>query len=386
MNKAFDALLKEEVRNAILVRGKRPDGRGPEDIRPITIEVGVLPRTHGSGLFTRGQTQVLTVATLGTGDDEQMIDGLGLEDKQALSSTTTTSRRSASAKSPHARRQAAATSATARWPSGLVAVLPSRRRVPLRDPPGVARCCPPTARARWPGLRQHPGADGRGRADQGPGRRHRHGPGHERGRHASAGPDRHPGHRRRTWATWTSRSRAPPQGVTAFQMDIKISGHHLRDHEEALAQAREARLFILDKMTAVIAEPRDRDLALTRRASCRIKINPEKIGALIGPGGKMIRRITEETGCKIDIEDDGTVLVASTDGESAKQAIRHDRGLTNEVEVGEIYLGKVVRIHALRRLRRVPARQGRPGPHLRAGRLSASNKSKTWSTSATRSR
>jgi polyribonucleotide nucleotidyltransferase len=113
--------------------------------------------------------------------------------------------------------------------------------------------------------------------------------------------------------------------------------------EEAFAQAREARLFILDKMQEVLAEPRHQLSNFAPRI-LRIKINPEKIGALIGPGGKNIRGITEKTGTKIDVEEDGTVLVASTDGESAKQAIRMIEGLTKEAEVGEIYLGKVVRI------------------------------------------
>jgi polyribonucleotide nucleotidyltransferase len=113
--------------------------------------------------------------------------------------------------------------------------------------------------------------------------------------------------------------------------------------EEAFAQAREARLFILDRMTEALPEPRT-VLSPYAPRILRIKINPEKIGALIGPGGKNIRGITEKTGTKIDVEDDGTVLVASTDGESAKQAIRMIEGLTKEAEVGEIYLGKVVRI------------------------------------------
>ena len=130
MNKAFEALLKEEVRSRHSERGERPDGRGPNDIRPITIEVGVLPRTHGSGLFTRGQTQVLSVATLGTGADEQMLDGLGIEEPSATS-TTTTSRPSPPARPAEARGPSAATSVTAHWPSARsMPVLPSEAEFP----------------------------------------------------------------------------------------------------------------------------------------------------------------------------------------------------------------------------------------------------------------
>jgi polyribonucleotide nucleotidyltransferase len=133
------------------------------------------------------------------------------------------------------------------------------------------------------------------------------------------------------------------EGVTGLQLDLKTSGLAFAIMEEAFEQAREARLFILDKMAEVISEPRA-ELSIYAPRILRIKINPEKIGALIGPGGKNIRGITEQTGTKIDVEDDGTVLVASTDGESAKKAIRMIEGLTKEAEVGEIYLGKVVRI------------------------------------------
>ena len=154
------------------------------------------------------------------------------------------------------------------------------------------------------------------------------------------------------------------EGVTGLQLDLKTAGLAFAIMEEAFAQAREARLFILDKMARRDRREPRHQLSPFAPRILRIKINPEKIGALIGPGGKNIRGITEKTGTKIDVEDDGTVLVASTDGESAKQAIRMIEGLTKEAEVGEIYLGKVVRITALRRFRGDPAGQGRPGPHL----------------------
>ena len=151
MDKAFDALLKEEVRSAILEHGERPDGRGPKDIRPITIEVGVLPRAHGSGLFTRGQTQVLTVATLGTGADEQMLDGLGIEDTKRYIHhynfpLVLAPARHAEVRGP-SRRDIGHGALAER---ALMPVLPSRGRLPLRDPRGQRSRCPPTARPRWP--------------------------------------------------------------------------------------------------------------------------------------------------------------------------------------------------------------------------------------------
>jgi polyribonucleotide nucleotidyltransferase len=133
------------------------------------------------------------------------------------------------------------------------------------------------------------------------------------------------------------------KGVTGLQLDLKTAGLAFEIMQEAFGQAREARMFILEKMKEAIPESRQ-SLSPFAPRILRIKINPEKIGALIGPGGKNIRGITEQTGTKIDVEDDGTVLVASTDGESAKKAIRMIEGLTKEAEVGEIYLGKVVRI------------------------------------------
>ena len=131
-------------------------------------------------------------------------------------------------------------------------------------------------------------------------------------------------------------------GITALQMDIKTSGLSYEILEQALAQAREGRLFILDKMQEVISEPRP-DLSPYAPRITLIKIDPEKIGAVIGPGGKTIRKIIEDTGVKIDVEDDGTVYIASTDEAGSQKAIQIIEGLTEEAEIGRIYTGKVVR-------------------------------------------
>ncbi|HST03439.1 MAG TPA: polyribonucleotide nucleotidyltransferase [Chloroflexia bacterium] len=342
VNKAFDVLLKEEVRNAILVRGERPDGRGPKDIRPISIEVGVLPRTHGSALFTRGQTQVLSVATLGTGADEQMLDGLGIEDTKRYihhynfpSYSTGETRRGRGPSRRDIGHGALAERA-------LEPVLPSQADFPYvirvvsevlssNGSSSMASVCGSTLSLMDAGVPIKAPVAGiaMGLVESKDGTQHKVLTDIQGIEDALGDMD--------------FKVAGTSEGVTGLQLDLKTQGLAFAIMEEAFAQAREARLFILDKMQEVLAEPRHQLSAYAPRI-LRIKINPEKIGALIGPGGKNIRGITEKTGTKIDVEEDGTVLVASTDGESAKQAIRMIEGLTKEAEVGEIYLGKVVRI------------------------------------------
>src|SRR5439155_19018490 len=157
------------------------------------------------------------------------------------------------------------------------------------------------------------------------------------------------------------------EGVTAIQMDIKVAGLTEEILKNALTQAREGRMFILDKMDAVISEPRAEVSVFAPRITT-IKINPDKIRDIIGPGGKVIRKITEETKTSIDIQDDGSVNIGSSNAENTQKAIDWIRSLTREVEAGEIYTGKVTRI-PIRRLRRDPAGQGRPRPYLGAGEL-----------------
>ncbi|HVF98555.1 MAG TPA: polyribonucleotide nucleotidyltransferase [Chloroflexia bacterium] len=340
--KAWDAILKENVRTAILERGERPDGRGPRDIREITAEVGVLPRTHGSGLFTRGQTQVLSIATLGTGADEQMLDGLGIEDKKRYihhynfpSFSTGEARRG---RGP-SRRDIGHGALAER---SLIPVLPKEEDFPYvirvvsetlssNGSSSMASVCGSTLSLLDAGvpLKAPVAGIAMGLVESKDGTQHKVLTDIQGIEDALGDMD--------------FKVAGTREGVTGLQLDLKTSGLAFAIMEEAFEQAREARLFILDKMAEVISEPRA-ELSLYAPRILRIKINPEKIGALIGPGGKNIRGITEQTGTKIDVEDDGTVLVASTDGESAKKAIRMIEGLTKEAEVGEIYLGKVVRI------------------------------------------
>jgi polyribonucleotide nucleotidyltransferase len=342
VSKAFEGLLKEEVRTAILERGERPDGRGPTDIRQIDIEVGVLPRTHGSGLFTRGQTQVLSITTLGTGDDEQMLDGLGIEDKKRYihhynfpSFSTGEVKRS---RGP-SRRDIGHGALAER---SLIPVLPSESEFPYvirvvsevlssNGSSSMASVCGSTLSLMDAGvpLKAPVAGIAMGLVESKDGSQHKVLTDIQGIEDALGDMD--------------FKVAGTSEGITGLQLDLKTAGLAFEIMQEAMTQARDARMFILDKMDDVIAEPRTQLSPFAPRI-LRIKINPEKIGALIGPGGKNIRGITEQTGTKIDVEDDGTVLVASTDGESAKQAIRMIEGLTKEAEVGEIYLGKVVRI------------------------------------------
>ena len=342
VEKAFEALLKEEVRTAILERGERPDGRSPTDIRDIWIEVGVLPRTHGSAIFTRGQTQVLSVTTLGTAEDEQILDDLGIEESKryihhynfpSFSTGEVRMRRGPS------RRDIGHGALAER---SLVPVLPDEATFPYtirvvsevlssNGSSSMASVCGSTLSLMDAGVPIKAPVAGiaMGLVESVDGSRHVVLTDIQGIEDALGDMD--------------FKVAGTAQGVTGLQLDLKTSGLAFEIMDEAFAQAREARMFILEKMAEAIPAPRPQMSPYAPRI-LRIKINPDKIGALIGPGGKNIRAITEQTGTKIDIEDDGTVLVASTDGESAKQAIRMIEGLTKEPEVGEIYLGKVVRI------------------------------------------
>lgn len=342
VNKVFETLLKEEVRRAILERGERPDGRGPADIRPISCEVGILPRTHGSGLFTRGQTQVLSIATLGTGDDEQMLDGLGIENKKRYihhynfpSFSTGETRRG---RGP-SRRDIGHGALAER---SLIPVLPPDDKFPYvirvvsevlssNGSSSMGSVCGSTLSLLDAGvpLKAPVAGIAMGLVESKDGSQHKVLTDIQGVEDALGDMD--------------FKVAGTRDGVTGMQLDLKTAGLAFEIMREAFSQARDARMYILDKMEEVISTPRE-EMSLYAPRILRLKINPEKIGALIGPGGKNIRGITEKTGTKIDIEDDGTVLVASTDGESAKQAIRMIEGLTKEAEVGEIYLGKVVRI------------------------------------------
>ena len=341
VTKTYESLLKSEVRAAILEKGLRVDGRGLRDIRPITVEVGILPQVHGSGLFTRGQTQVLTIATLGSPGDEQRLDDLGLETTKRYIHHYNFP--------PYSTGEVRRMSGPRRRDIGhghlaeraLYAVLPDETEFPYtlrlvsetlasNGSSSMASVCgstlalmdagvPITKPVAGVAMGLVTGGEGQfsvltdiqGVEDQ--------------------------------LGDMDFKVAGTADGVTALQMDIKTTGITYEIMRTAFEQARESRLFILGKMAEVIDEPRS-TLAATAPRIITLQINPEKIGAVIGPGGKTIRSIIEESGAQIDVEDDGTVFVTTADAHGAEIAQRRIEDLTREIKPGERFTGKVVSI------------------------------------------
>jgi len=341
---AFEALLKEEVRGGILRDGTRPDGRRPEEIRPIWCQVGYLPRTHGSAIFTRGQTQVVTIVTLGSTAEEQRLDSISPEESKRYIHHYNFPPFSVGEvrrlRGP-GRRDIGHGALAER---ALLAVIPDEDEFPytmrlvsevvssngstsmasvcgstlaLMDA-GVPIAAPVAGMAM--GLVTDP-ADGRFTVLS-----------DIQGMEDALGD-------------MDFKVAGTAEGVTAIQMDIKVKGITPEIMRQALEQAREGRLFILDRMLETIERPREGLSRFAPRVT-RIKVNPDKIGGIIGPGGKNIRALQEETGTKIDIEDDGTVSISSSDPAGAEAAVQRILGQTQEfkIERGEIYNGRVVSI------------------------------------------
>ncbi|MCS7286464.1 MAG: polyribonucleotide nucleotidyltransferase [Anaerolineae bacterium] len=340
IKEAFFQVLKGIVRKRILDEGIRPDGRGLKEIRPITCEVGLLPRTHGSGLFTRGETQVLSIATLGTHSDEQITDSIVAEETKRFIHHYNFP--------PYSTGEAKPIKAPSRREIGhgalaeraLAPVIPSEEEFPYtirlvsevlssNGSTSMASVCGSTLALMDAGVPIKAPVAGVAM-----------GLIKEDNRYAILtdiqGMEDHLG-------DMDFKVAGTARGITALQMDIKISGISYEILTEALAQAKEARLFILEKMLSVIDKPRPHISPYAPKVGV-IKIEPEKIGLVIGSGGRTIRHIIEETGTKIDIEDDGTIYVAGADGAGVEKAIQLIRSLTEEAEVGKIYMGKVVRI------------------------------------------
>ena len=340
VKEAFNDLLKAEVRRRILYEGVRPDGRGPQEIRPISCEVGLSPRAHGSGLFNRGETQVLTIATLGTPREEQPLDGLYPEESKRFMhhynfppySTGETRR----LRGP-SRREIGHGALAER---ALLPVIPPEEGFPYtirlvsevlssNGSTSMASVCGSTLALMDAGvpIRAPVAGIAMGLVQD-----------EDKYRILTdiMGMEDHLG-------DMDFKVAGTRNGVTALQMDIKIKGLSYQIMAEALAQAKEARLFILDKMLEVLPEPRP-ELSPHAPRITILKIDPEMIGAVIGPGGKTIRRIQEETGVKIEIENDGSVYIASTDGPGAQRAKEMVQALVEKPEIGKIYTGKVVRV------------------------------------------
>ncbi len=335
----FHEILRDEIRRRIIEEGVRPDGRDFTTVRPVSCETGLLPRAHGSGLFNRGQTQVLTISTLGTPREEQQLDSLSPEESKRYMHHYNFP--------PYSTGEARPLRGTSRRETGhgalaeraLLPVLPPENEFPYtirlvsevlssNGSTSMASVCGSTLALMDTGvpIKAPVGGVAMGLVKEGD---------NYRILTDIQGLEDFMG-------DMDFKVAGTRQGITALQMDIKIKGISYEIMSEALTQAHEARLFILDRMHEAMPEVRPELSPYAPRITV-MHIDPEKIGKVIGPGGKMIRHIQEETGVKIDIEEDGSVYIASTDGPSAKRAQEMIESLVEEAQVGKIYTGKVVR-------------------------------------------
>ncbi|MBU9722696.1 MULTISPECIES: polyribonucleotide nucleotidyltransferase [Bacillaceae] len=336
----LDKLFKETVRVLITKDKIRPDGRKPEEIRPLASEVDILPRTHGSGLFTRGQTQALSICTLGALGDVQILDGLGIEESKRFMHHYNFPSFSVGETGPIRGPGRREIGHGALGERALEQVIPSEDEFPYtirlvsevlesNGSTSQASICASTLAmmaAGVPikapvagiamGLVKHEDdvtvlTDIQGMED--------------------------------ALGDMDFKVAGTAKGVTALQMDIKISGISQEVLEQALDQAKDGRMKILESMLSAIPESRN-ELSQYAPKILTMKINPDKIRDVIGPSGKMINQIIEDTGVKIDIEQDGLVYIASADNEMNLKAKQIIEDIIREVEVGQTYLGKVKRI------------------------------------------
>lgn len=340
IKKALEETEKEQVRQAILEQGIRFDGRGFKEIRPIRCEVSVLPRTHGSSLFTRGQTQSLCVTTLGTGEDEQLIEALEGEKYKSFMLHYSFPPFSVGEVAPvrgPGRREIGHGALAER---ALLAVMPSKEQFPYtirvvseilesNGSSSMASVCAATLSLMDAGvpIKEAVGGIALGLVK-------------ENAKEVLltdiAGVEDH-------FGDMDLKVAGTKKGITAVQMDLKIDGISLDLLDKGLKQAKEARLFVLEKMSEALQAPRKELSQFAPRIDI-IKVNPEKIGALIGPGGKTIKKIIAATGAGIDIQEDGSIFVSSTEATKSQEAIRMIRAITDDIEVNRIYIGKVKRI------------------------------------------
>jgi len=340
VNEIVYKLVKEEVRRLITEEKIRPDGRRVDEIRKLSSEVGLLPRTHGSGLFTRGQTQALSVCTLGALGDVQILDGLGIEETKRFMHHYNFP--------PFSVGETGAMRAPGRREIGhgalgeraLEPVIPSEKEFPYtirlvsevlesNGSTSQASICASTLAMMDAGVPIKAPVAGIAMGLV------------KNGEHYTIltdiqGMEDHLG-------DMDFKVAGTKKGVTALQMDIKIEGLSREILEEALQQAKKGRLEILEHMLQTISEPR-KELSKYAPKILTMQINPEKIREVIGPSGKQINKIIEETGVKIDIEQDGTIFISSVNEEMNQKAKKIIEDIVREIEVGQIYLGKVKRI------------------------------------------
>jgi DNA polymerase III epsilon subunit family exonuclease len=337
----FQFVQKKTTRRMILDEGIRMDGRAVDEIRPISVEVGVLPRAHGSGLFTRGQTQALTVATLGPSSDVQRIDTISPETEKRFLHHYNMPPYSTGENKPMrgpGRREIGHGHLAER---ALLPVLPSEDEFPYvirlvsecvtsNGSTSMASTCGSSLALMDAGVPIKAAVGG-----------------------AAMGLISEPDGRfvvltdilgkEDAFGDMDFKVTGTREGVTALQMDIKVKGINEAIIRQGLQKAHDARMAILDKMDAVMPASRTEMSNFAPRI-ITIKINPEKIRDIIGKGGSVIRKIQEETGTEINVEDDGTVQIAAVSGENSRKAVQWIESLTRDVEVGGLYLGKVTRI------------------------------------------
>lgn len=342
VREALTNVMYEEVRKRIVHDGVRPDGRDFTTIRALAAEVALVPRVHGSGLFTRGQTQVLTIATLGTPRDAMQMDGLSPEEDRRYMHHYNMPPFSTGEVYPVRGPKRREIGHGALAETALRGMIPPEDEFPYtirlvsevlssNGSTSMASVCASTLAlmdAGVPivrpvagiamGLVQHDGktailTDIQGMEDH--------------------------------FGDMDFKVAGTAKGITALQMDIKISGVSEQIMTQALAQAKDARMKILDVITATLPAPRPQ-LSEYAPRMVTLKIDVEKIGAVIGPGGKVVRSIQDRLGVKVDIEEDGTIFVAGPDGPSVERAVEEIRGLTEDAEIGQIYTGKVTRIES----------------------------------------
>ncbi|MGH9402795.1 MAG: polyribonucleotide nucleotidyltransferase, partial [Terriglobia bacterium] len=337
---AFESLYERLFRDDVLTKRQRPDHRAFDQVRNITCETGLLPRTHGSALFTRGETQALVTATLGTGQDQQRLDVLEGESFKRFmlhyNFPPFSVGEVAFLRGP-GRREIGHGNLAER---ALFGVIPGEDAFPYtirvvsdilesNGSSSMATVCGGCLALMDAGVPVSAPVAGiaMGLVKEGD-------------KYAVltdiAGAEDH-------YGDMDFKVAGTKDGITALQMDIKITGVTPAIMAEALEQAKAGRLHVLGKMLGALAEPR-KNISEYAPHIYTLRINPSKIGELIGPGGKMIRSITEETGVKIDVEDDGRVNVAAVDQASADKAIKRINDLMAEAELGKTYLGKVVRL------------------------------------------
>ncbi len=338
----LDKIIREDVRARIIKEGKRLDGRGPEDLRPISCEIGVLPRTHGSALFTRGQTQCLAVATLGTKSDEQFVDNIEREESKSFMLHYNFPPFSTGEVGPMRAPSRREIGHGALAERAIQPVLPPEERFPYtirvvsnilesNGSSSMATVCGASLSLMDAGVPVKTAVAGISM-----------GLVKEEDRTVLLtdiiGDEDH-------YGDMDFKIAGTRRGITAIQLDLKVKGVSTQLLKEAMMRSRDVRMEILDIMSKTIDKPKSTISQYAPRITT-LTVPKEKIGEIIGPGGKVIRRIIEETGAQIDIDDSGKVVIATPSEEALRKAELQIKGIIADAEVGKVYLGEVKRINS----------------------------------------